>query len=152
MKCFYHPDREAVGICSACSKGLCAGCATDMGRGLACRDRCEPEVRRLRDLRDFSFAQPTVQQQILSRTRQAHFRQGGFLLAIAAVSLAAWSVYKTHWVLLALAAPSAAYGLVTIAFAWRRQPRTDQFRLCPGCGYNLTGNVTGRCPECGRLA
>lgn len=22
--------------------------------------------------------------------------------------------------------------------------------LCPQCGYNLTGNVSGRCPECGR--
>ncbi len=22
--------------------------------------------------------------------------------------------------------------------------------LCTGCGYDLTGNVTGRCPECGR--
>ncbi|MBP7745279.1 MAG: hypothetical protein KA383_04050 [Phycisphaerae bacterium] len=21
--------------------------------------------------------------------------------------------------------------------------------LCAGCGYNLTGNVSGRCPECG---
>jgi hypothetical protein len=24
--------------------------------------------------------------------------------------------------------------------------------LCKGCGYNLTGNVTGLCPECGRAA
>lgn len=23
-------------------------------------------------------------------------------------------------------------------------------RSCTGCGYNLTGNVSGRCPECGR--
>ncbi|HVP12092.1 MAG TPA: hypothetical protein VMV94_13005, partial [Phycisphaerae bacterium] len=22
--------------------------------------------------------------------------------------------------------------------------------LCTNCGYNLTGNVSGRCPECGR--
>lgn len=21
---------------------------------------------------------------------------------------------------------------------------------CPGCGYNLTGNVSGICPECGK--
>ena len=24
--------------------------------------------------------------------------------------------------------------------------------LCKGCGYNLTGNITGICPECGRPA
>ena len=23
-------------------------------------------------------------------------------------------------------------------------------RSCPACGYNLTGNISGRCPECGR--
>ena len=23
--------------------------------------------------------------------------------------------------------------------------------LCPSCGYNLTGNVSGRCPECGEM-
>ncbi len=23
---------------------------------------------------------------------------------------------------------------------------------CAACGYNLTGNVTGKCPECGRLS
>ena len=22
-------------------------------------------------------------------------------------------------------------------------------KLCPGCGYCLTGNVSGVCPECG---
>ena len=24
--------------------------------------------------------------------------------------------------------------------------------ICTGCGYNLTGNVSGRCPECGEEA
>jgi rRNA maturation endonuclease Nob1 len=24
--------------------------------------------------------------------------------------------------------------------------------LCRGCGYNLTGNISGICPECGRPA
>jgi hypothetical protein len=28
----------------------------------------------------------------------------------------------------------------------RRRRRRN---LCTGCGYNLTGNVSGRCPECG---
>jgi hypothetical protein len=29
---------------------------------------------------------------------------------------------------------------------WRRQPPGH----CQACGYDLTGNVSGRCPECGR--
>lgn len=32
--------------------------------------------------------------------------------------------------------------------AWRRERRI-QMGLCPNCGYNLTGNTSGRCPECG---
>ena len=28
--------------------------------------------------------------------------------------------------------------------------RTINPELCTGCGYNLTGNVSGYCPECGR--
>jgi hypothetical protein len=31
---------------------------------------------------------------------------------------------------------------------WRR----PQKGLCPNCGYDLTGNVSGTCPECGESA
>src|SRR5262245_36948140 len=37
MRCFNHNDRESVGTCKSCSKGLCAECAVDLGHGLACR-------------------------------------------------------------------------------------------------------------------
>ena len=45
MRCFYHQDREAVGSCKSCGKGLCPDCAADVGKGLACRGRCEEDVR-----------------------------------------------------------------------------------------------------------
>lgn len=44
MRCFYHDTRDAVGTCKLCGKGLCAECAVDLERGLACRGRCESEV------------------------------------------------------------------------------------------------------------
>ena len=47
MRCFYHQDVEAVAACKNCGRGLCAGCAVDVGNGLACPDRCEEEVRAL---------------------------------------------------------------------------------------------------------
>ncbi|MBN2559336.1 MAG: hypothetical protein JXQ75_00195, partial [Phycisphaerae bacterium] len=28
---------------------------------------------------------------------------------------------------------------------------SDRTPYCPSCDYNLTGNVSGRCPECGEL-
>ncbi len=50
MRCFYHQDREAVGACKSCGKGLCPECAVDLGKGLACRGRCEAEVEALMQL------------------------------------------------------------------------------------------------------
>lgn len=41
MRCFYHQDKEAVGVCRSCGKGVCIECAVDLGKGLACRGRCE---------------------------------------------------------------------------------------------------------------
>ena len=35
------------------------------------------------------------------------------------------------------------------AFLWWRDRRI-LVGLCTSCGYNLTGNTTGRCPECGK--
>ena len=50
MKCFYHHDRDAVGICKACDKGLCSECAVDLTHGLACRERCEQHARAVIDM------------------------------------------------------------------------------------------------------
>ena len=46
------------------------------------------------------------------------------------------------WIpLVALAVPTA--------LVWRRWFRRARPGHCPRCGYNLTGNVSGVCPECG---
>ena len=58
-----------------------------------------------------------------------------------------WRVtYRVVPLWLILAAVSAP-----TAFLWyrdRRQPKGH----CPSCGYDLTGNVSGVCPECGTNA
>lgn len=36
--------------------------------------------------------------------------------------------------------------LTSLCFGWRRVYRSG---LCQECGYDLTGNVSGVCPECG---
>lgn len=41
--------------------------------------------------------------------------------------------------------------LPAFAGAWRRRRRRD-LPLCECCGYNLTGNESGICPECGEPA
>ena len=45
MHCFYHQDLNAVGLCKACMRGLCADCATEVPNGLACPGRCEKAAR-----------------------------------------------------------------------------------------------------------
>jgi hypothetical protein len=44
MYCFTHHDVEAVGMCKACYKGLCAQCASDLSHGLTCKGEHEQVV------------------------------------------------------------------------------------------------------------
>src|SRR5436190_13891824 len=45
MRCFYHNERDAVGTCRLCSKGLCLECAADLGIAIACKGRHEGLAR-----------------------------------------------------------------------------------------------------------
>lgn len=45
MKCYNHPEKDASAICRACGKALCSICANDLGRGIACKGRCEKDVK-----------------------------------------------------------------------------------------------------------
>ena len=38
MKCFYHSDKDAVGMCSQCGKACCRDCIEDIGGALLCKD------------------------------------------------------------------------------------------------------------------
>lgn len=51
----------------------------------------------------------------------------------------------------ALIAYPVWFGLQRLAQKfWETRRRFPAIWECTGCGYNLTGNTTGRCPECGR--
>jgi hypothetical protein len=62
------------------------------------------------------------------------------------------AVRVPHWMPLALAAvlPLLQAGLRVRGRARRR--RRAARRQCPSCAYDLTGNVSGTCPECGTPA
>jgi hypothetical protein len=62
MKCFNHPDTDAIGICKTCNKGICKECVVDVGNGLACKNSCENEVLMLNEL--------------LSRSKTTHQKTG----------------------------------------------------------------------------
>ncbi len=57
------------------------------------------------------------------------------------------SIGRAYFVRLPLYAVFLAVAIPT-ALVWRFWPKPVKPRHC-GCGYDLTGNVSGVCPECG---
>ncbi len=54
-----------------------------------------------------------------------------------------WTAKLPIWMLFVVAA-------VPTAFLWWRDRRGVPPGACRSCGYDLTGNVSGVCPECGK--
>lgn len=50
MKCYNHPESDAVAICKNCQRALCMNCAVDVINGMACKDKCESEVKAINEL------------------------------------------------------------------------------------------------------
>jgi hypothetical protein len=69
MNCFYHPQMVAIAICKNCNRGLCADCGSDVGNGIACKNKCEEEVRAFNEMID--------------RNKSSYRKTGNFLIAIA---------------------------------------------------------------------
>ncbi len=44
MKCYVHPDTDAVATCTECGKGICSECAIDVAGSIVCRN-CIQEGR-----------------------------------------------------------------------------------------------------------
>jgi hypothetical protein len=62
------------------------------------------------------------------------------------------AVFDANWLEIAV-----AFGFLTLALAllWALSRRLETVILagahqCPRCGYDLTANTSGTCPECGR--
>ncbi len=62
------------------------------------------------------------------------------------------SAYRTHHVGFHILIPGSVAALFFVMGVrrWRRHERRLRTGECIGCGYNLTGNESGICSECGR--
>ena len=85
----------------------------------------------------------------MKQLRVGHLRVGVVNLAIGVALLVTWYLYG-QGVLAAIGGLLVLLGILILSTG-RSKVRTDQFRLCPKCGYNVTGNTSGKCPECGHL-
>jgi hypothetical protein len=56
-----------------------------------------------------------------------------------------WLVGAPIWL---IACATAIFPVVQFG-RWRQRQRSRKVRACSKCGYNLTGNISGVCPECG---
>ena len=85
MKCYYHSDRDAVGTCKSCGKGLCPECAVDLGKGLACRDRCEVDANAVIELIEQNIRMSPKADQAMNAALGIRARAAMFNLVIGAV-------------------------------------------------------------------
>lgn len=79
MKCFYDPTQDAVGTCKSCQKGLSHDHLVDLGQGLACKGRCEEDVRSLNALIERNKIASVASNQILRRGSATGYASGIFM-------------------------------------------------------------------------
>lgn len=80
MKCYNHPEVDAVGICKTCNKGICHSCLTDVGNGIACTATCVDEVKEVN-----SFIERN--KNIYKKASKTNSKYGYFLSALGLLAL-----------------------------------------------------------------
>ena len=83
---------------------------------------------------------------------------GPWLAGFATGALAVFTSFDWRVVLVSISWDVFTVLPSTLAAAWlgatfgkRRHFRNSNEKSCKRCGYNLTGNASGRCPECGTV-
>lgn len=96
----------------------------------------------------------TMQPQVLDVSRQRwvihYFHLPGLTVRTGAADIARalFDVTISHWLAALAAAVLPARWIVLYRGRWRREARR-RAGCCLTCGYNLAGNASGTCPECG---
>jgi hypothetical protein len=119
MRCFYHQEKEAIGTCKSCGKGLCPDCAVDLGKGLACRGHCEEDAKAVIQLIDRNIKLTARTENILQTGSRVRSSAAIFNFVIGIV-FTAWGIidFDRSKFLLVLGVCFLAYGLFGLA-KWR---------------------------------
>jgi hypothetical protein len=117
MKCYYHRDIDAIGLCKSCSKGICPPCATDVGGGLACTASCIEEVKNINALIRSNTGATSV-------NRRAAYFWPVFLMVLGGLFVLAPALSGTpfQWFSLLSGAAFAFFGIILAVYqrAWQK--------------------------------
>jgi hypothetical protein len=123
VNCFAHQTAPAVGICRACGKGVCAGCAADTGAGLGCKDSCEERVLLLGRIVDSNAGM------VRAADRQT-WSSGmlGVVMGVLFLAIAVWTHKEAHVVMTTML---GGMGLILLGHGFvrltaERFPRQDK--------------------------
>ena len=93
MNCFYHPTTAAIGTCKSCCKGLCPECAADLGKGLACKGRCEEDVKALNELLERGIKRASINEHIYTTARGNRYL-GAFVYIVFGTVFIGFASYR----------------------------------------------------------
>ena len=126
MKCFFHQDRDAVGICKSCERGVCPECAVDLGKGLACRGRCEEDARKIIAALEINVRTAPAGITMLRQNRSARLQFALFFLVFG-MMLFAWGFSSSMDLSVALGGLFCLFGILSLVRA-KRIPTFQEHR------------------------
>lgn len=101
MKCFDHPETEAVAVCVSCGKASCRSCVSKSSRGkFVCSPACSRAITEADDFRDYLYNRSTRSWRLLA---YALFFPLAFVFLIMAGSFIWMREWPIVWLLLAVA-------------------------------------------------
>jgi hypothetical protein len=119
MRCYYHRDRDAVGLCKSCGKGLCEDCQTDLGAGLACKGRCEDSVHGLIALVQHNVRAVPTAKALLRLNRPVSLGASLFMLAAGGTFIALGALDARVRPIAVIGGILCAFGVLALILVWR---------------------------------
>jgi hypothetical protein len=127
MKCFYHQERDAIGTCKSCQRGLCAECAVEFREGLACRSRCEEDVEGIIRMIQNSISVSPTASSLVRASRRTGVISATFYMVLG-ILFAGWGVHEHLSLITALGAAFVVFGIITLvrvlSITSVKQPKT----------------------------
>jgi cbb3-type cytochrome oxidase subunit 3 len=119
MNCYTHHEKNAVGICKSCGRGLCPDCVVEVGDGISCAGRCEEKVQIINRMVEGNA-------RVLSTSNQS-LRTAAFFILILGVAFLVFGVWQYSSDSDFLAAFLIVFGLVFLAYGLVRLRKSAQY-------------------------